>query len=394
MSKIRSSKRVRMKRVLGAGLVLAFLLIAVACSPSGESTTENTPIPIADPAIYVDGVLLPIRDAVLAFPVGGHVADILVEAGEAVREGDALAILDEGDPIEADIAAVEASRVDVQVALDDLYDAAEMARTAAWQRMLDSRLAVSAAQEALDDFNVDRYEDNLEDSDSRLADAEAELETAEDDLRDYDDLDPDNPTYRRYEDAVEDAREELHEAERERAEIEVEYDQLRLNLARAEAEYERATDDYEALAAGPDPDEVQRLEARLGALDASLASLQAHLEDLTLRAPFSGMVVRIELTKGHLVMVGEPVIWMADFSSWTVETEDLTEHEVVNIQEGTDVTMVPDALPELVLGGVLHSIESIPTPHLGDVTYTATIHLTEVPEELRWGMSVVIAFEK
>jgi len=387
-----TSTRAMLNIMLTVVLTGIFLLGAAACGSMQEDEIVETQIPIVDPVVYVDGVLQPIRDATLAFPAAGEVARILVNEGEDVEEGEALAILAEGVHLEAEIASVEASRVQVEQALDELHDMTELARTGAWQRVLDSRLAVAAAQEEVDDFNMDRYEDDLEDSDTRLADAEADLEEARDDLRDYDDLDPDNPTYQRYEDAVEDALEELHEAEQERAEIEVDYDQLVLNLDRAVAEHERAVGDFGELQGGPDPDEVHVLETQLAAFDARLASLHAQLDDLTLRAPFAGTVARLDLTEGTYVMAGVPVIWMADFTTWVVETEDLTEHEVVRVHTGDPVTGVPDALPDVRLDGMVESIERIATPYLGDVTYTATISIEEVPEELRWGMTIVIEF--
>ncbi len=42
---------------------------------------------------------------------------------------------------------------------------------------------------------------------------------------------------------------------------------------------------------------------------------------------------------------------MADFSAWYVETTDLNELEVVNIKEGQQVEIRPDALENLVLTG-------------------------------------------
>lgn len=387
-----TSRRALMNIMVTVIVTGIFLLGAAACGSTPEAESVETQIPVVDPVVYVDGVLQPIRDATLTFPAAGEVERILVDEGDEVEAGEALAVLAEGVHLEAEIAAVAASRVEAQQALDELYAMAELARVGAWQSVLDSRLAVSAAQEEVDDFNIDRYEDDLEDSDTRIADAEADLEEARDDLRDYDELDPDNPTYQRYEDAVEDALQELHEAEQERAEIEVDYDQLLLNLDRATAEHERAVEDYGELQGGPDPDEVHVLESQLAALDAHLASLHARLDDLTLRAPFAGTVARLDLVEGTYVMAGVPVLWMADFTNWVVETEDLTEYEVVRVHEGDAVIGVPDALPEVSLEGVVESIERIATPYLGDVTYTATISIGDVPEELRWGMTVVIEF--
>lgn len=372
-------------------MVLLMLLLVLAGCASAEEDLEAGPTePIESPGVFVDGYLVPCQDAGLAFPVSGEVEEILAGEGEAVLEGAALAQLNGSASIEAQLTNVEALIMEAQLALDALLDAAEVDRADAWQRVLDSRLLITAAQEALDDFDMDRYEDDLEDSDTRIAEAEADLEEAQDALRDYADLDLDNPTYRRYEDDVEDAQEELHEARQEREELEVEYEQLQLNMERAEALYALAMDQYSDLRDGPDPEQEALLQARIDALDANRLALEDQRDDLTLRVPFDAVVADVDLVEGTMVAAGQPVVWAADFSCWYIETEDLTEYEVVRIQEGDEITAVPDALPESTLYGIVESISLLPTDYLGDVTYTARILLEEVPAEARWGMTVVL----
>ena len=85
---------------------------------------------------------------------------------------------------------------------------------------------------------------------------------------------------------------------------------------------------------------------------------------------------------------------LADFSQWIVETDDLTEIEVPEISIGQSVTIVPDALPDLELTGMVERISDVFEEKRGDITYTARIKLNEENELLRWGMTVVVTFEK
>ena len=59
---------------------------------------------------------------------------------------------------------------------------------------------------------------------------------------------------------------------------------------------------------------------------------------------------------------------------------------------GQQVSITPDALPELDLPGIVTDISTLHTEKRGDVTYTVTISLEESDPRLRWGMTMVVTF--
>ncbi|MBN2555237.1 MAG: efflux RND transporter periplasmic adaptor subunit [Anaerolineales bacterium] len=373
--------------------VIGLITFALAgCSPSEPVEEQAFVGTVVEPGVFVDGRLIPCQEVALAFSFGGQIDEILVQEGDHVRADEPLMRLSGAASVEAQLAEFEAARLEAQLALETLQNAAPVERAAAWQRVLDSRLLITGAQEALDQFDQDRYDDDLEDADVRIAEAEADLEQAEDTLRDYDDLDPENATYRRYEDAVEDSEEELHQAEQEREELVIAFEQLELDLERALALHDQAMADYSALRSGPDADQERLLLSRVDAYSVRINALEEQLDDFTLRASFAGNVAAVTLDEGEMASPGQPLVWVADLSCWYIETEDLTEHDVAGISVGDEIKAVPDAFPDLTLAGTVESIDSMPTLYLGDVTYTSRILLDSVPEELRWGMSVVIEF--
>jgi HlyD family secretion protein len=101
----------------------------------------------------------------------------------------------------------------------------------------------------------------------------------------------------------------------------------------------------------------------------------------------------LKLKAGEQVLPGQAAAVLGDFSQWIVETDDLTEIEVPNIQTGDEVRLTFDALPGLELGGVIESVSSIYEEKRGDVTYTVKIRLAETDPRLRWGMTTVANFE-
>jgi multidrug resistance efflux pump len=98
------------------------------------------------------------------------------------------------------------------------------------------------------------------------------------------------------------------------------------------------------------------------------------------------------------VKVGEQVgtetraVSVVDLTTWTVETTDITELEVVKLSVGQQVTMIPDALPDLNLTGVVTEISNAYTQQGGDIIYTVTVKVDQTDPHLRWGMTVEAIF--
>jgi hypothetical protein len=87
-------------------------------------------------------------------------------------------------------------------------------------------------------------------------------------------------------------------------------------------------------------------------------------------------------------------VTIADFSSWLIETTDLTEIDVVNLSEGQPVTVTLDAVPDAKLTGVIQSIGQSYEEKQGDIVYPVTVALDDSHPSLRWGMTAVVAFNE
>jgi HlyD family secretion protein len=143
---------------------------------------------------------------------------------------------------------------------------------------------------------------------------------------------------------------------------------------------------------GPDPDALALAEARRIAAEADLASAQAGLGQFELRAPIAGTLVDSNLQVGQQVTPGMTVVKLVDVSDWFVETQDLTEMDVVNVQVGQTVQVVADALPDVKLTGRVSSISDFYREMRGDITYVSRIKLDQADSRLRWGMTVMATF--
>ena len=158
-------------------------------------------------------------------------------------------------------------------------------------------------------------------------------------------------------------------------------------LAIAENDLKQLTDNT-----GLDPDQVNTLEARLGAANAAVESARAAVDALELKAAMPGTVADISVLPGQRVSAGEVVMAVADFSQWVVETDNLTEVEVVSVKEGQEVEIILDALPDAALKGVVSNINARYEEKRGDITYTVTAVLNETNPLMRWGMTAAVRF--
>jgi HlyD family secretion protein len=83
---------------------------------------------------------------------------------------------------------------------------------------------------------------------------------------------------------------------------------------------------------------------------------------------------------------------LGDFSSYKVETTDLSERDVTRIQTGQPAHVFIVALGKEFTGKVT-DIARTSTTLGGDVVFKVTIELDEQPEGLLWGMSADVKID-
>jgi HlyD family secretion protein len=367
-------------------LVLAAMLVLflTACSGIGKAASgEPTPTPPpplkADINVVSEGRVVPAGSVQLAFFTGGLVEEVLVEEGDMVRTSQVVARLGNRTAIESDIASAQNELLSAQQARQELFEGLPEQQTAALQAVKDAREGVRAAEQKL---------------------ARRALEKAEEDFKPYRNKPEDDLRRAAFLNRLSEAQQSYDKAVRALNQMTgaitpgFYLEQAQTELAIAQARLQLAEEQHEKLKNGPDPDDLAAADARIKAAQASLANARAALAHLELLATRDGAVVALDLVAGEPVSAGEPVMRIADFSRMYVETDDLTEIEVVDIAIGQKVTIVLDALPDLELTGTVESINPVYEEKRGDITYTARILLDSVDPRLRWGMTVAITFIK
>jgi multidrug resistance efflux pump len=132
---------------------------------------------------------------------------------------------------------------------------------------------------------------------------------------------------------------------------------------------------------------------QLTLLDAKLDAAKAGVASLIVLAPFDGTVAELNAKVGESVSQGSIAATVSDFSNWLVKTTDLTELEVVNLEEGQPASVELDAIPGQTLNGEVESISKTFAEKQGDVVYEVTVHLNDIHPDILWGMTAVVRFE-
>jgi multidrug resistance efflux pump len=373
-------------------LLTALTLVLTSCGGGTPTPTlQTTPIP-AD-AVIAEGHLVPNDDQTLSFTVPGKVAEILVEKGQKVREGDVLVRLADKEQAEAALASAQLELTTAQQAYDQLVRTEGLSRADAWQAYMDAQKARATAQRKWDNLNVDDIEDRIDDAQAEVNDRKKDLEDAQDEFDKYVNLDRNNSKRKSAKNKLDDAQSDYDNAVAKLESTRRERDSVRAALDQALADETEAKHQYDISQDGPNAEQKALAEARLNNAKAQVASAENNLANYELKAPFDGEVMDTNVSVNEEVGPETWAVVVADTSQWFIDTSDLTELDVVNVAVGQNVSITADALPGVEMTGVVQEISQTYKSQGGDILYTVRIKVNDLDPRMRWGMTVEVTFE-
>jgi multidrug resistance efflux pump len=345
-----------MNKIIPLTIVLFCLALSLsACNTSAQAATEpSATVPaVTDPSeIIAEGRLEPIRYAEIAFNASGVISEVLMREGDAVKKGQLLIQL--GGKSDQIYAAAQLELINAQQALNDLQNSSG---TDLAQVVIDLKDVKEEYEDAVD------YLDYLQNS-KKIPQTETRRFLIQ--------------TWKGYEYRIK--TKQFKGPSPKDWIIEAEND-----LALKKAKWEDLQRTYERMKGGVDQDQLAVLEARLKAAKAVVAALEV-------TAPFDGVVAKMNAKVGSSINAGQVAVTVADFSEWLVKTTDLTEIDVVNVNEGQPVEIILDALSDITLKGSVLSIGQSFSENQGDIVYEVTILLTDQNPAMRWGMTDDVKF--
>jgi HlyD family secretion protein len=430
------------RRTFGLALfALALVMITAACSGGrgAADTPSQAEQPTAEPvrasgAVVAEGKVLPIQNAQLSLSASGIVAEILVKEGDSVQAGQSILHLAAARQAAA-VAQAEAGLSRAQSRLDLLQAGA---RT---EEIATATAAVEAAQAQLAKLNAGAKPEDIKAAEAGVAGAQASLakllegpdqneriaaqqdvESAAATLRQAQaayDLIKDNADVGQYPQSAQleqatsafkaakarlDAlNKRVTSADIAGARAKVQQAQAQLDaikaparaadMAAAEAEVRRAQAQLDLLKSGSRPQEIASAEADVASAQAALDEAKAALADTELKAPFAGEIAQLNVKAGEQATAGTPLVELANLARWQIETDDLTELDIVRVKEGGTAQLAFDAIPDLELQGKVMQIKPIGVNRQGDMTYVVVIQPEKSDPRLRWNMTTKVTIE-
>ena len=382
-------------------LLLLTTLLLASCQVISPPATPQVEIPVVTqaPGVSAEGKLAPVYFVNLSFKSGGKVAEVLVNEGDRVQEGQVIATLDQREQFASAVDNASYELLNAQQALKDLQDNAKVNTAAAAQKVADGRDAVRSAERTVNNLEAGSKVVDINQTQANVVILKDRLEKAQEDFAPYANKPEDSVTRAQFLSRLTDAQKKYDNVVRllnnlEGSASDIDMSVAQANLSLAQANLSLAETEYEKVKNGPDPDQLALAQAREKAAETGLAAAKAALDDRELKAPFSGTIAKLDLKAGELASPGVTVAVFADFSKWIVETDDLTELDVPKVSVGQKVRVTFDALPEVELMGKVESISEVHEEKSGDVTYTTKISLDQGNPQLRWGMTAVAHFEE
>ena len=376
-------------------VVAAFLAGCASETPAEDVTPEAELLLNVSPIVSVTGVVVPEQWATLSIANNGVIEGLCVDEGDSVKAGEVLLRLDGQERLQAARDGAELELLTAQRALDDLTENWPLIKAQAELGLAQAEIALEDALDDRKDLDYQRAGQNTVDElRANVILAKDAVDTAEENFGWVEDSSEDDPN-RAY------ALTQLAQARRS-------YDRAVANLnyalglpdpedisesdalvAIAEARVTDAKLELSRLQEGPNPLDIGQAQTRLANAKSQLAAAEKSLADLSLRAPFDGTVSRLNVRVNEWVVPGQPLVLFGDLSRLQIETTDLSEIDVAQIQPGSVADVTFDALPSAMVEGKVVRISPKADEGAG-VNYTVILVLDEIPEGLRWGMTAFV----
>ena len=341
----------------------------------------------------ITGYVTPIRHADLALTMNGRVEQVLVTEGDQIKAGQSL--------IQLEDTALKAALAQAQADLKSVQNGARPEEIATAQANLDiAQSQLELAQAELSRLQNGALTVPIAAAQADAARAQAALKIAQDSYDALvlgpghgvaDDLNVPGRGLGAYEEqkrAQLAATQAAYSAALKRVtEAQV---SMKNNLQAAQAGVDVATAQRDAAKARLDLIKAGATSQQIDLAKARVQQAQAALDEATLAAPFDGTIAEVNINPGEIAAPGMRLISLADVTQWEVDTDDLTEKDVVGVQPGASVNITLDALPGVTLNGRVMSITPRSTTKSGDVTYTVKISIADPDPRLRWGMTAIV----
>ena len=389
-------------------LRIVLILAAVAASGCDVLMKQN------QTALQASGVVETVEISVSP-ELGGQVAEVMVQEGDAVQSGQALfrfennlleAQLDQAktalaqaeanynltasQPLDeqrqAAVAAAQLELISAHQSLQTLHEDADLARAKALQNVADARKMVRDAERRVNNLESAAKQTDIDQAKANVVLLKKQLEDAREDYEPYANKPEDNLARATYLSKLAQVQAAYDDAVRHLNNLQGPANEI--DLARAKADLEMASAgladaqrEYQKLQNGPDPDELALAQARVKNAEANLVLseadtrqqqldsaqaqvtsaqaavgvIQAQLDELVVLAPTDGTVLTRIVEPGEVIQPGMTAMTIGQLNQLTVKVY-IPEDRYGQIDLGDHAQMTTDSFPGEAFDGTVKRI--------------------------------------
>jgi multidrug efflux system membrane fusion protein len=346
-------------RVLGIGIIAAAAIMVVVTLVQWEIRPQT------------DDATVRANFVGIAPQVNGHIIELHVRDNQQVKEGDLLFVIDPR-PYEIALERARATLLLTRTEVDGLKNGA--ATAVAGISKAEAQLNASAA-------DVTRREMDPVVADAEIARLEAQFQRADDHLKRVEPLLPEQFVTA---DSVEQARTQrasalaaLNEARARKQAAVATLVSTRAQHVATEAALKQARS--ERARAENAIGQIEGINARLAAAQAAVHSAELDLSYCRVRAPFTGLVVNMNISNGAFARAGAEVFTLVDTRTWYV-VANFRETQLRHIPAGAPVDVYLQSQPSKHFRGTVVGLGWAVLPENG----TSVGGLPRVERSLDW----------
>jgi membrane fusion protein, multidrug efflux system len=346
-------------RVLGIGIIAAAAIMVVVTLVQWETRPQT------------DDATVRANFVGIAPQVNGHIIELHVRDNQQVKEGDLLFVIDPR-PYEIALERARATLLLTRTEVDGLKNGA--ATAVAGISKAEAQLNASAA-------DVTRREMDPVVADAEIARLEAQFQRADDHLKRVEPLLPEQFVTA---DSVEQARTQrasalaaLNEARARKQAAVAALVSTRAQHVATEAALKQARS--ERARAENAIGQIEGINARLAAAQAAVHSAELDLSYCRVRAPFTGLVVNMNISNGAFARAGAEVFTLVDTRTWYV-VANFRETQLRHIPAGAPVDVYLQSQPSKHFRGTVVGLGWAVLPENG----TSVGGLPRVERSLDW----------
>jgi HlyD family secretion protein len=431
-------------------LVLSILLVSrlapgrrqAATVVDAQASAGSLPDPAANNGVVnANGTVRSQQSAQPAWQGVGTVGEIKVSLGEHVSTGQELAVLDKSSMPQGVILA-RADLVSAQKALDDLLNSGlqqaqaqkavedaqqaldnlkhpQLSQAQALEAVASAQKAVDEAQRQLSILTRPPSQAAIDQAYANMRLAENKLNQTQDQVDRMERLIKKLPMFLRgrFRKILENMKLQLSRVKAEYDKKVEKYQSLlgppgatdvavaQANLEAAQAQVVQAQRDYDRIKNGASPAEIALAEAKLGdaqrtwervkggpnpddiaAAQARVDAAQAALEQSHVIAPFEGVITQVYNKTGDQVSVGMVAFRLDNLTHWLVDLQ-VSEMDINQVVVGQPVTLTFDSVPGKEYHGRVIAVAGVGESLQGVVRFTVTVEITDADAQVKLGMS-------